>query len=82
MTTTSESDQLPECRKCQRRAGLSGGVCARCMGEHHGYSEEEITTLDRALTALYHQAVREGWAGQKSKARTTIPPPPPDRTRR
>jgi hypothetical protein len=67
--TKAEDVELPTCRTCGRRAGLSGGLCASCLGEHHGYSQKEVANLDRALAALREQAVRDKWVGKKPDLR-------------
>ena len=78
-TTKTEEVPLPVCRKCQRQAGLSGGICAYCMRPSLSSrtTEGEIVELDRALTELRRQAVRDGWAGRKPDPR-----PEPGRRRR
>jgi hypothetical protein len=76
-TTKPEPTKAPACSRCQREAGLSGGVCAYCMAKATGPTgaglpvwfspptEEETAELDRALTALRGQAVRDGWMGRR-----------------
>jgi hypothetical protein len=85
-TTKIEEVPLPVCRKCQRQAGLSGGICAYCMAKATGPSypgvcpvwlgsppsEEETVELDRALTELQRRAVRDGWVGKKPDGRPLV----------
>ena len=70
-TTKTEEVPLPVCRKCQRQAGLSGGICAYCMRPSLSspMTEEEVIELDRALTELRRQAVRDGWVDQEPDTR-------------
>jgi hypothetical protein len=70
-TTKTEEVPLPVCRKCQRQAGLSGGICAYCMRPSLSSrtTDGEMVELDRALTELHRQAVRDGWVGQKPDMR-------------
>jgi hypothetical protein len=80
-TSAAEADgvPLPECRRCQRRAGLSGGLCAFCLAKEPSpfgvlpATEKQATELDRALTVLREQAVRDGWVGKKPDTRALSP---------
>jgi hypothetical protein len=62
--TAAAEETLLACRRCQRRSGLSGGICAFCMAESAGWVEEDAAKVDRALATLREQAVREGWVGK------------------
>ena len=70
-TTKTEEVPLPVCQKCQRQAGLSGGICAYCMRPSLSSrtTEGEIVELDRALTELRRQAVRDGWVDRPPDTR-------------
>jgi hypothetical protein len=80
--TKIEEVPLPVCRKCQRQAGLSGGICAYCLAKATGPSypdfcpvwisppsEEETVELDRAFTEYRRQAVHGGLVGKKADTR-------------
>jgi hypothetical protein len=65
----AEDVPLPTCQHCQRQAGLSGGCCAFCLAKTRGWTEEEAAEMDRALTALRREAVRDGWVGKSPDGR-------------
>jgi ribosomal protein L37E len=68
--TSAGQTRLPACRRCGRGAGLSGGICARCMYPDAG--DQEVRQLDRALLALHEQAVRGGWEGEDPDERPLV----------